>query len=490
MTSYADQNKLTQILFDQDNHVVSTNRRVSALCSSVSEGTSKLTNKICHLYKSNMKKGVNHVLISPHVLAKQLNRSIDSLFLYAKEAVDKGLVVLEKIRDCLHKVRYKITPTKKLLEIMNLVDCVNQNTDKNVPNFYTQKPSSSVKQPNSSEIKILCEPQKGSHDSHDFDPLYLSISKNTGLNYASARETLQPVVEECKQPSEPVSTVVELTPADLTRSEPKAHQGDVIEDLGSNPIREAEPNAVVMEQEPVSEPTPETKSLSEVVDPEPQTLIEPNLTVDEFVDKAYEIVQGIIGSRLDHPLSINMGIFARTIKKRMGTHFGLGALGLSRFSDYCKTFADTPFLMGQKAMSRGNSFVSDIRTILSEKMIERFWDKSKFWQTWPPKEPTPEELQAAEDARQLEASERQALSLEEALTTAQDSVDKEVKQKLYQALGAVTYKAWIVATGFVARGFENGEPLFDINTAFARDYLWTHHEQQVRSAFACGIGRN
>jgi hypothetical protein len=90
----------------------------------------------------------------------------------------------------------------------------------------------------------------------------------------------------------------------------------------------------------------------------------------------------------------------------------------------------------------------------------------------------------------LEDSERQALSLEEALTTAQDSVDKEVKQKLYQALGAVTYKSWIVATGFVARGFENGELIFDINTAFARNYLWTHHEQQLRSAFACGTGRN
>ena len=318
----------------------------------------------------------------------------------------------------------------------------------------------------------------------------ITSEMNTGLNYASARETSQPMVEECKQPGGSVSTVLELTPAAIPTSAPKAHQGDVIEDLGSNQIGEAESNAVVVEQEPVSEPTPETKSLSEVVDPEPQTLTEPNLTVDEFVDKAYEIVQEIIGSKLDHPLSINMGIFTRTIKKRMGTHFGLGALGIDRFRDYCKTFADTPFLMGQKAMSRGNSFVSGIGTILSEKMIERFWDKSKFWQTWPPKKPTPEELQAAEDARQLEDSERQTLSLEEALTTAQDSVDKEVKQKLYQALGAMTYKAWIVATGFVARGIENGEPLFDINTAFARDYLWTHHEQQLRSAFACGTGRN
>ena len=470
MNAHADQNKLTQILFDQDNHVVSTNRRVSALCSSVSEGTSKLTNKICHLYKSNMKKGVNHVLISPHILIRELDRSIDSVQRYLKEAADKGLILLEKVRDYLHKVRYKITPTKKLLEIMNLVDCVDQNTDKNVPNFYTQNPHSAEKNTQNAETKILCEPQKRSHDSHDFDPLYLSIAKNTGLNY-SARETLQPVVEECKQPGGAVSTVVESTPAAAPTSAPKAHQGDVIEDPGSNQNREEEPNAVVVEQKP-------------------QTLTEPNLTVDEFVNKSLEIVQELIGSKLDHPLEIDMGIFARTIKKRMGTHFGLGALGLSRFSDYCKTFADTPFLMGQKAMSRGNSFVSGIGTILSEKMIERFWDKSKFWQTWAPKKPTPEEIQAAEDARQLEASERQALSLEEALTTAQDSVDKEVKQKLYQALGAVTYKSWIVATGFVARGFENGEPIFDINTAFARNYLFTHHEQQLRSAFACGMGRN
>jgi hypothetical protein len=305
----------------------------------------------------------------------------------------------------------------------------------------------------------------------------ITSEMNTGLNCACARETLQPVVEECKQPGGAVSTVVESAPATVPTSAPKAHQGDVIEDPGSNQIREAEP-------------TPETKSLSEVIDPEPQTLTEPNLTVDEFVNQSLEIVQEIIGSKLDHPLSINMGIFARTIKKRMGTHFGLGALGLSRFSDYCKTFADTPFLMGQKAMKSRDRFTVSIGSILSEKMIERFWDKSKFWQTWPPKKPTPEELQVAEDARQLESSERQALSLEEALTTAQDSVDKEVKQKLYHALEAMTYKAWIVATGFVARGFENGEPLFDINTAFARDYLWTHHEQQLRSAFACGTGRN
>jgi hypothetical protein len=311
----------------------------------------------------------------------------------------------------------------------------------------------------------------------------ITSEMNTGLNCASARETSQPMVEECKQPGGAVSTVVKSTPATAPTSAPKAHQGDVIEDPGSNQIREAESNAVVVEQEPVSEQTPETKSLSEVVDPEPQTLTEPNLTVDEFVNQSLEIVQEIIGSKLDHPLSINMEIFTRTIKKRMGTHFGLGALGLSRLREYCQAFADTPFLMGQKAMSRGNSFVSDIRTILSEKMIERFWDKSKFWQTWPPKEPTPEELQATEDARQLEFSEPQALSLEEALTTAQDSVDKGVKQKLYQALGAVTYKSWIVATGFVARAVENGELIFDINTAFARNYLFTHHEKQLRSAF-------
>jgi len=297
-------------------------------------------------------------------------------------------------------------------------------------------------------------------------------SVNTGLNGASARKTLQPVVEEAKQPveAETASVVLEALPETkivrLSGEQPVKPQtavriGDVLPKV-----------ELTVESDPITEPP----SAPPIVDEKP-------ITVGEFVDKAYEIVQEIIGSKLDHPLSINMEIFTRTIKKRMGTHFGLGALGLDLFRDYCKTFADTPFLMGKKAMSRGNSFVSGIGTILSEKMIERFWDKSKFWQTWPPKEPTPEELQAAEDARQLEASERQALSLEEALTTAQDSVDKEVKQKLYQTLGAMTYKAWIVATGFVARGFENGEIIFDINTAFARDYLWTHHEQQLRSAF-------
>ena len=182
-------------------------------------------------------------------------------------------------------------------------------------------------------------------------------------------------------------------------------------------------------------------------------------------------------------MEIDMPLFIKTIKKRMGTHFGLGSLGLERFRDYCTTFASIPFLMGQKAMSRGNRFVASIGSVLSAKMIERFWDKSKFFEVYPPKKPIPLTPEEEEMARRKELVPLTPLILPEVLTKAENPLDKRVKEVLYQTLGDVTYQSWFDKTGFVAIGTKNGEPEFMINTGFAREYIWTHYGDQLRKAF-------
>ena len=271
-------------------------------------------------------------------------------------------------------------------------------------------------------------------------------SVNTGLNGAGARKTLQPMVEEAKQPVKPQTDV---------------RIGDV--------LPKVEPT---VEPEPITEPP----SAPPIVDENP-------ISVGEFVDKSLEIVQEIIGSKLEQPLEIDIPLFTKTIKKRMGTHFGLGSLGLDRFRDYCTTFASIPFLMGQKAMSRGNRFVVSIGSVLSAKMIERFWDKSKFFEVYPPKKPLPLTPEEEEMARRKELVPLTPLILPEVLTKAENPLDKRVKEVLYQTLGDVTYQSWFDKTGFVAIGTKNGEPEFMINTGFAREYIWTHYGDQLRKAF-------
>lgn len=297
-------------------------------------------------------------------------------------------------------------------------------------------------------------------------------SVNTGLNGASARETLQPVVEEAKQPVEVeiASVVLEALP-----------EAKVVRPSGEQPVK---PQTAVrigdvlpkveltVEPEPITEPP----SAAPIVDENP-------ISVGEFVDKSLEIVQEIIGSKLEQPLEIDMPLFMKTIKKRMGTHFGLGSLGLDRFRDYCTTFASIPFLMGKKAMSNGNRFVVSIGSVLSAKMIERFWDKSKFFEVYPPKKPLPLTPEEEEMARRKELVPLTPLILPEVLTKAENPLDKRVKEVLYQTLGDVTYQSWFDKTGFVAIGTKNGEPEFIINTGFARQYIWTHYGDQLRKAF-------
>jgi hypothetical protein len=172
-----------------DEHVTSINRQVVSLCSSVKEGTSKLTNKLYYLYQQNRRKGIYSVLVSLETLKRELNRSEDSIRRYIEEAIDTGLIIVEKIRDKFHKLRYRFFLTEKLLKIKKCGTVVrdedDQNSYKTVPNFYTQKPQNAGKK-SQNAVNIPPEkPQKIRPCEAFLDPLYLGISLKR-LN--SARE--------------------------------------------------------------------------------------------------------------------------------------------------------------------------------------------------------------------------------------------------------------------------------------------------------------
>ena len=148
-------------------------------------------------------------------------------------------------------------------------------------------------------------------------------------------------------------------------------------------------------------------------------------------------------------------------------------------------------------------FLISIGFLLTPKTIEDSWHNAGFFDVWEEKQPLPDsgvphpgvldqgisyqEIRKAQGSEPNYVPTIPPLSLEEVLTTAENGVDKEVKQNLYQTLGAVTYRAWIHSTGFVAKvfsaGFTDGELDFEINSSFARDYVLTHYGQALRKAF-------
>lgn len=281
------------------------------------------------------------------------------------------------------------------------------------------------------EKPLKSAPQKMTRWSGQNDQILTKIpSKNTSLNSACAHETLQPLVEGDKQPIEVATSITPLE---------------------------------IFSEDEISAQQP--------------------LTLEDVSNKALEVVQDIIGSKLDQLLEIDQSLFTKTINKRMGTHFGLGFLGLERFRDYCTTFANNDFLMGQKAMKSGDRFTVTIGSILSTKMIETFWEKTKFFEVYPPKTPMPLTPEEEDMARRKELIPLTPLTLPEVLTTAENLLDKRVKEVLYQALGEATYQSWFHKTGFVAIGIKNGEPEFMINSGFAREYVLTHYGNQLRTAF-------
>ena len=199
--------------------------------------------------------------------------------------------------------------------------------------------------------------------------------------------------------------------------------------------------------------------------------------------QALQILEEVINPHLDQPLQINKPLFKNTLLKRMKTHFGQGKTGLERFKDYCTQYTMNAFLMGKKAMKSGDRFVTSVGSILSEKMIEDSWQGRGFFYLYTPQPSRVQNAQEEDMGRRAQAIPLPPLSLEEVLTSAETPLDQQVKRALYQLLGEHTYKTWFHTTGFVARGLSKGEPVFFINSAFAKDYVLDHYGLQLKQAF-------
>lgn len=216
--------------------------------------------------------------------------------------------------------------------------------------------------------------------------------------------------------------------------------------------------------------------------------VDSSLDVDSSLidQQALQILEEVINPHLDQPLQVNKPLFKNTLLKRMKTHFGQGRTGLERFKDYCTQYAMNAFLMGKKAMKSGDRFVTSVGSILSEKMIEDSWQGRGFFYLYTPPPSRVQNPEEEDMGRRAQPIPLPPLSLEEVLTTAETPFDQQVKQALYQLLGEHTYKTWLHTTGFIAQGMSKGQPVFFINSAFAKDYVLDHYGPQLKQAFQKG----
>jgi hypothetical protein len=400
-------------------HVTSTNKHVVDLCSSVREGTSKLTNKLYYLYQKNKRRGVHYVLISLEILKREINRSEDSIRRYIAEAEAMGLIIVEKKRDRLHKLRYKFTLTQKFLNIKKcgtlLEDNSLQDIPKTVPIFYTQKPQNAAKKSQNAGIVSSQNPQKTRACEVFSDPLYLDISfkrlnkGNEGFN--------QTAIEQEIQPSD-----FEMNP--------------ITDDLQTDP---------------------------------------PPLELQEHLS-ALEIIT----SKLDTPLEIKENLALRAIQKLMKSHFGTGKTGFDNWRAYLTKFSNTPFLMGKKPMKSGDFFTSSVGAIFSVKNIEDSWKNEGFFKVY--EEKPFRNFQKDNMPKKVEPVKTPFLSELFVVETAHSPFDERVKHYLYTNLGELLYKSWFHAYDFVATGENSGEIEFIINTRFARDYITTHFREKLKKA--------
>jgi hypothetical protein len=183
--------------FDKNDKVFSINKKVTECCNSSKEGASKLMNKLYYAHEKNKINGIHEIIFSLETLSEQLDRSVDSLQRYIRVNVDAELLIVEKVRDRFHKVRYKFILTEKFLNIKKCgtvaKDKPKQDCVKSVPNFYTQNPQVAAKIPQVAE-----------------NTLYNNIYKNTGLNSACAPKTFLPTASLEKQPLQTEAEVIEV----------------------------------------------------------------------------------------------------------------------------------------------------------------------------------------------------------------------------------------------------------------------------------------
>ena len=227
----------------------------------------------------------------------------------------------------------------------------------------------------------------------------------------------------------------------------------------------------------------------EKVEEEPPKVVNTNQSGVNFPDQAREAMEEILLPALSNSPKIVNKAFKKALLKLQKTHFGHDPeIALERFREYLTKIANNAFLTGKKAMKNLKCFVISIGFILTASTIEASWTNTGFFNVWEPKQTQSQtkELEEEEMARPPKAAPLPPLTLREAVEVAESDRDRQIKTRLYEALGAVTYQTWFYTTGFVAKDLHRGEPDFSIQSAFARDYILTHYADVLKEAFRKG----
>ena len=424
---------------NRDEHVFSLNKRVKASCERNKETSAKLANILYHFHLKNLKEGGDGTFwTSNPTLGRLIGRSLCTVGRGLRENEKQGLFIIERFRCKKHQIRLRVTPTEKLLRMKGCGIEGREISDLS---------------PQHAKINNLCKPLFSKPNRQISAPVLIS-EYIVQLNRAHARKTNQ-------------------------------------ENLAKNEYN-------CDKSIPVPTPLPPEPDI-----PLPSREITENPS-NAFAEEALTAVKEILLPVLEHSVILVEKAFKKAIGKLQRSHFGEDpGMASERFRDYLTKVANNPFLTGKKAMKSLDLFLISIGFLLTPKTIEDSWHNAGFFDVWEEKQPLPDsgvphpgvldqgisyqEIRKAQGSEPNYVPTIPPLSLEEVLTTAENGVDKEVKQNLYQTLGAVTYRAWIHSTGFVAKGFSagftDGELDFEINSSFARDYVLTHYGQALRKAF-------
>lgn len=426
-------------------HVVSHSSLISELCLSSKEGAAKLLNKLFYFLQKNRQQGSNEIISRAQILAKELNRSANSILRYMKELASAGFIVYRAFRNKKRQVCYSFSFTDSFFEQMTLQDKKakeeqeeknrkkrerrfgknKHNVEENLEQICEESPDPTHQ---NGEREKPVEPRPTATHRPTFSPLYL-LTIFDSLNCARAK------------------TLFAMRMI-LNTFQPEGGGVD-----------------------------------SKISDEKP-------LSFSQIKTLTREILE-FLNSHLEKPVKIHFTYaFERKIEKRLRSHFGKGKIGLERLWEYLEKCVQNDFLMGRKLMKSGQQFLAHPDYLFSEKMIESSWENKGMFEVYPPPKPKEKATQVDENGETilLEQGALPALSREEVVGDSASDTENRVKEKLYEALGAVTYRSWFHGADFKVLRGSDGEIDFSMATRFAREYVLTHYGKMMKSAFEAVFG--